>query len=65
MNIGIVIASGNMFVCLQVGPRVHSDSQMDGGNSFIQINDISPSMQQVIDSEIDRILNVSDKCCTA
>ncbi|XP_053389355.1 ATP-dependent zinc metalloprotease YME1 homolog [Mercenaria mercenaria] len=40
----------------KVGQRVHNDPAMDGGNSFIQVNDLSPEMQHIIDLEINRIL---------
>lgn len=43
----------------KVGQRVHVDSMLDGGTSFVSVNDLSPDMQQLIDSEINRILHES------
>lgn len=41
----------------KVGQRVHNDSALDGGTAFIQVNDLSPEMQQLIDEEINKILH--------
>ncbi len=42
----------------KVGTRSFQDEEQDAGLGFVRVNDISPSMQEMIDLEIKRLMQV-------
>ena len=50
----------NYSVCpCQVGVRVFDDEEVESGLSFLKVNDLSPQMAELVDSEIKRLLQVN------
>jgi hypothetical protein len=48
----------------KVGTRSFHEDEQDAGMGFVRVNDVSPSMQEMIDMEIKRLMQVhvsSDK----
>lgn len=43
----------------KVGTRSFREEEQDAGLGFVRVNDISPSMQETIDLEIKRIMQVN------
>ena len=47
----------------EVGVRVLKDGAgADGGTTFIKVNDLSPTMTDLVDKEIKRLLQVNIHC---
>lgn len=46
------------FATFQVGVRVIEDESMDTGSNFMRVNELSPAMTEMVDSEIKRLLQV-------
>lgn len=42
----------------KVGVRVFAEEEVDSGMSFLKVNELSPNTQELIDSEIKRLLQV-------
>jgi hypothetical protein len=42
----------------KVGTRSFKEDEQDAGLGFVRVNDISPSMQETIDLEIKRLMQV-------
>jgi hypothetical protein len=42
----------------KVGTRSFQEAEQDAGLGFVRVNDISPSMQEMIDFEIKRLMQV-------
>jgi ATP-dependent Zn protease len=42
----------------KVGTRSFREEEQDAGLGFVRVNDISPSMQEMIDLEIKRLMQV-------
>ena len=42
----------------KVGTRSFKEEEQDAGLGFVRVNDISPTMQEMIDLEIKRIMQV-------
>lgn len=42
----------------KVGTRSFREEEQDAGVGFVRVNDVSPSMQEMIDLEIKRIMQV-------
>ena len=43
----------------KVGTRSFREEEQDAGLGFVRVNDISPSMQEMIDLEIKRLMQVN------
>lgn len=43
----------------KVGTRSFREEEQDAGVGFVRVNDVSPSMQEMIDLEIKRIMQVN------
>jgi hypothetical protein len=43
----------------KVGTRSFKEEEQDAGIGFVRVNDVSPSMQEMIDLEIKRIMQVN------
>jgi len=43
----------------KVGTRSFREEEQDAGLGFVRVNDVSPSMQETIDLEIKRIMQVN------
>lgn len=46
----------------KVGVRVFAEEEVDSGMSFLKVNELSPNTQELIDSEIKRLLQVVMSC---
>jgi len=44
----------------KVGTRSFKEEEQDAGIGFVRVNDVSPSMQEMIDLEIKRIMQVNN-----
>jgi ATP-dependent Zn protease len=42
----------------KVGTRSFREEEQDAGLGFVRVNDVSPSMQEIIDLEIKRLMQV-------
>jgi hypothetical protein len=42
----------------RVGTRSFAEEEQDAGLGFVRVNDVSPSMQEMIDLEIRRLMQV-------
>jgi ATP-dependent Zn protease len=43
----------------KVGTRSFREEEQDSGMGFVRVNDVSPSMQEMIDLEIKRLMQAS------
>jgi hypothetical protein len=43
----------------KVGTRSFRAEEQDAGSGFVRVNDVSPSMQETIDLEIQRLMQVT------
>lgn len=43
----------------KVGTRSFHEDEQDAGMGFVRVNDVSPSMQEMIDLEIKRLMQVN------
>ena len=43
----------------KVGTRSFHEDEQDAGMGFVRVNDVSPSMQETIDLEIKRLMQVN------
>lgn len=42
----------------KIGTRTFQDDEQDAGLGFVRVNDVSPTMQEMIDLEIKRLMQV-------
>lgn len=45
----------------KVGTRSFREEEQDAGVGFVRVNDLSPTMQEIIDMEIKRLMQVSNR----
>lgn len=45
----------------KVGTRSFREEEQDAGLGFVRVNDVSPTMQELIDLEIKRLMQVEEK----